>query len=285
MALKYFLIFAGAFFASSMIIMAFIKPLSSSFGNYGKKPWIFNIVSSALFSGIAFATTYITKNLFYTFWILSAVFLLFGVVIVVMVHKKYFRIRHDNWGKQFFAEFLFALSIILLCIAIFSSLQYFIKDSNFMYFPMLLCMLFLLIPFLLLHTFDAALAIPQPTYQYWQYPVNSPIELPDEDERERLYVIGFEIPKKNTDTQRTYFTVKAPENMKLGDLYYHFINDYNDAQSETPIQYITDNTVDDWTFRLKPRRWYRFSKILDPALTIKYNQLKENSVVICERVL
>ncbi|ULT42821.1 hypothetical protein KRR40_04490 [Niabella defluvii] len=65
MALKYFLIFAGAFFASSMIIMAFIKPLSSSFGNYGKKPWIFNLVSSALVSGIAFATTYITKNLFY----------------------------------------------------------------------------------------------------------------------------------------------------------------------------------------------------------------------------
>lgn len=284
MALKYFLIFAGAFFASSMIIMAFIKPLSSSFGNYGKKPWVFNLVSSALVSGIAFATTYITKNLFFTFWILSAVFLLFGIVIVLMVHKKYFRVRHDNWSKQFFAEFLFALSIILLCVAIFSSLQYFIKDKDFMHFPTLLCMLFLLIPFLLLHTFDAALAIPEPAYNYWQYPVNHPIELPDEDERERLYVIGLEIPKKETDMERTYFTVKAPENMKLGDLFYHFINDYNEVQSETPIQYINGERVHDWTFRTKPK-WYQSSKVIDPALTIKYNKLKENSVVICERVV
>jgi hypothetical protein len=284
MALKYFLIFAGAFFASSMIIMAFIKPLSSSFGNYGKKPWIFNFVSSALVSGVAFATTYITKNLFFTFWILSAVFLLFGIIIVLMVHKKYFRVRHDNWGKQFFAEFLFALSIILLCVAIFSSLQYFIKDKDFMHFPTLLCMLFLLIPFLLLHTFDAALAIPEPVYHYWQYPVNNPIELPDEDERERLYVIGLEIPKKSIDRDRTYFTVKAPEHMKLGDLFYHFINDYNEVQSETPIQYLEGAAVHDWTFRTKPK-WYNSSRVLDSALTVKYNKLKENSVVICERVV
>ncbi len=284
MALKYFLIFAGAFFASSMIIMAVIKPLSSSFGNYGKKPWIFNLVASALVSGVAFATTYITKNLFFTFWILSAVFLLFGIIIVLMVHKKYFRVRHDNWGKQFFAEFLFGISTILLCVAIFSSLQYFIKDKDFMHFPTLLCMLFLLIPFLLLHTFDAAMAIPEPAYHYWQYPVNNPIELPDEDERERLYVIGLEIPKKSTDRERTYFTVKAPEHMKLGDLFYHFINDYNEVQSETPIQYTDATAVNDWTFRTKPK-WYNSSRVLDSALTVKYNKLKENSVVICERVV
>jgi Ca2+/Na+ antiporter len=284
MALKYFLIFAGAFLASSVVIMAFIKPLSSSFGNFGKKPWLFNFISSAIVSGIAFATTYITKNLFFTFWILSAVFLLFGIVIVLMVHKKYFKVRHDNWTKQFFAEFLFCISIILLSVAIFSSLQYFIKDKDFMHFPTLLCMLFLLIPFLLLHTFDAAISIPQPVYNYWQYPLNNPIELPDEDEKERLYVIGLEIPKKDTDRERTYFTVKAPEHMKLGDLFYHFINDYNEVQSEKPIQYMHGENMDEWAFRTKPK-WNKFSKILDAGLSVKYNKLKENSVVICERVI
>ncbi|MCH5597549.1 TssN family type VI secretion system protein [Niabella ginsengisoli] len=259
MALKYFLIFAGAFLASSLLIMAFIKPLSSSFGNYGKKPWIFNIASSAIVSGIAFATTYITKNLFFTFWILSAVFLLFGMFIVLMVHKKYFKIRHDNWTKQFFAEFLFCISIILLSVAIFSSLQYFIKAKDFMHFPMLLCMLFLLIPFLLLHVFDAAISIPQPLYNYWKYPLDNTIELPDEDEKERLYVIGLEIPKTETDKESTYFTVKAPENMKLGDLFYHFINDYNDVQVETPIKYANGESIDEWTFRTKPK-WNTFSK-------------------------
>lgn len=284
MALKFFIIFAVAFLASSMIIMAFIKPLSSSFGNYGKKPWIFNFVSSIIASGVAFATTYITKNLFFTFWILSAIFLLFGIIIVLLVHKKYFKIRHDNRNKQFFAEFLFTLSIILLCVAVFSSLQYFIKDKNFMHFPMLLCMLFLLIPFLLLHTFDAAISIPRPVYSFWQYPVNTPIDLPDEDERERLYVIGFEIPKKNTDRERTYFTVKAPENMKLGDLFYHFINDYNEVQSETSIEYANKENINEWSFRTKPK-WYRFSKLLNADLTVRYNKIRENSVVICERII
>ncbi|HMR82914.1 MAG TPA: TssN family type VI secretion system protein [Niabella sp.] len=283
MALKYFLIFAGAFLASSLVIMAFIKPLSSSFGNYGKKPWIYNFIVSILASGIAFATTYITKNLFFTFWILSAVFLLFGTIIVLMIHKKYFKIRHDNRGKQFFAEFLYFLSIMLLCVAVFSSLQYFIKDQNFMHFPMLLCLLFLLIPFLLLHTFDAAISIPQPLYTGWQYPMTNPIELPDEDERERLYVIGFEIPKKVTDRERTYFTLKAPENMKLGDLFYHFINDYNEVQSETPIQYVNDGAACEWVFRTKPK-WYSFSKLLAPDLTIRYNKIKENTVIVCERI-
>lgn len=284
MALKFFLIFAGAFLTSSMVIMAFIKPLSSSFGNYGKKPWIFNFVSSIIASGIAFATTYITKNLFFTFWILSATFLVFGIVIVLMVHKKYFKVRHDNRNKQFFAEMLFLISISLLTVAIFSSLQYFIKDKNFMHFPMLLCLLFLLIPFLLLHTFDAAISIPYPIYNYWKYPLSHPIDLPDEDERERLYVIGLEIPKNITDKERTYFTVKAPENMTLGDLFYHFINDYNEVQSETTIAYATESEPHEWTFRTKPK-WYNSSKILNPELSIKYNKIKENTVVICERVI
>ncbi|MFT4092330.1 MAG: TssN family type VI secretion system protein [Niabella sp.] len=282
MALKFFLVFVVAFFASSMVVMALIKPLSSSFGNYGKKPWIFNFVSSIIASGVAFASTYLAKNLFTAFWILSAVFLLFGIIIVLLVHKKYFKARHDNRNKQFFAELLFYFSILLLCVAIFSSLQYFIKDSNFMYFPTLLCMLFLIIPILLLHTFDAAISIPQPVYTHWQYPVGNPIELPDEDEKERLYVIGLEIPKKSTDAERTYFTVKAPENMKLGDLFYHFINDYNEVQSETPIEYASGENVNKWSFRTKPK-WYNTSKLLNADLTIKYNNIKENTVVICER--
>ncbi len=283
MALKFFLIFAGAFLASSVVVMTLIKPLSSSFGNYGKKPWIFNFVSSAIASGVAFASTYLTQNQFISFWILSTTFLLFGIVIVLMVHKKYFKVRHDNRTKQFFAELLFHISIILLTVAIFSSLQYFLKDKNFMYFPMLLCLLFLLVPFLLLHTFDAAFAIPQPVYNFWRYPLHQPIELPEEDENERLYVIGLEIPKKVSDLQRTYFTVKAPENMPLGELFYHFINDYNKIQSEKPISYETEGEAHEWTFRTKPK-WYNRSRILNPELSIKYNKIKENAVIICERV-
>jgi hypothetical protein len=73
--------------------------------------------------------------------------------------------------------------------------------------------------------------------------------------------------------------------MQLGDLYYHFLNDYNEVQSETPIEY-TDkqNNPQEWWFRIKPK-WYQRQRILDPDLTIKENQVKENSIIICERII
>ncbi|HRB49696.1 MAG TPA: TssN family type VI secretion system protein, partial [Niabella sp.] len=159
MILKYFLMYAGSFLGLSLVFMTMVKPLSISFANQGKRPMIFNLVASILAAGVAFGTTYLTKDSFTTFWILSGVFLLFGVVFMLVVHKKYFKSRTDNRNKQLFAEILFAVSIVLLSVAVFSSLQYFIKDKDFMFFPIMICGLFFFIPILLLHTFDAAFAI------------------------------------------------------------------------------------------------------------------------------
>lgn len=284
MALKFFLMYAGVFLASSIVVLSMLKQLSSSFGNQGKKPWLFSFLTSIIASGMAFAGTYLSKNLFTTFWMLSGVFTLLGLLVVLLVHKKYFKVRRDNRNKQMFAEVLFGFAIIFLCIAIFSSLQYFIKDKNFMFFPTLLSSLFFFVPMLLLFTFDAAYDIPAPLYNTWQYPINNPIELPDERENEKLYVIGFEIPKKLIDEKRTYFRAKAPEDMILGDLFYHFINDYNDQFSETPIEYMNKTIVPAWVFRTKPK-WYNFSKILDPKLSVDKNGIRENTVIICERII
>lgn len=282
MALKFFLMYAGVFLGSSLLLLPLIKQVSSSFGNHGRKPLIFNLVSSILASGTAFGATFLTNNLFYTYWILSTVFLFFGIILVIVIHRKFFKARKDNRNKQLFAEILYTFSIVLMCIAIFSSLQYFLKNENFMWFPTLLCTLFLFIPMLLLHTFDAAMDIPMPVYDNWTYPVNTPIELPDEREGEHLYVIGFEIPKKTTDQKHTYFRAKAPEDMLLGDLFYHFVNDYNDLYSETPIEYASDDLIHEWVFRTKPK-WYSFSKILNPRVSVNQNRIKENTVIICER--
>lgn len=282
MALKFFLMYAIGFFGMSMVLMTVIRSLSNTFGNYGKKPLIFNIVSSVITAGSAFGITYLTIDSFTTFWILSAVFLLFGIIFMIVVHNKYFKARNDNRDQQLYAELLFALSVILLSVAIFSSLQYFIREKNFMFFPIMVSALFFFVPVLLLHTFDAAYNIPLPQYQTWQYPKQI-IDLPDEQENEKLYVIGFEIAKKPETKNRTYFRAKAPSAMLLGDLYYHFINDYNEQFSETPIVYNTGEQTNDWLFRTRPK-WYQFSRRLDPAISVDENRIKENTVIICERV-
>lgn len=170
-------------------------------------------------------------------------------------------------------------------IVVFSSLQYFLKDESFLFYPMLTSMLAFFIPLSVLHTFEAAYSIPSAEFNTWQYPINDPIELPDEKTGEKVLVIAFEIAKKKTNTVKTNFRAKGPETMKLGDLYYHFINDYNDSQSETPIKYADDNNpiADTWWFRVKPK-WYQLQRILDPELSVRENKIKEDTVIICERI-
>jgi hypothetical protein len=72
--------------------------------------------------------------------------------------------------------------------------------------------------------------------------------------------------------------------MKLGELYYHFLNDYNDLHNENTIEYAENgHDAHEWWFRRKPK-WYQAHRILDPNLSIRENGIKENTVVICERM-
>ena len=148
---------------------------------------------------------------------------------------------------------------------------------------MLTSMLAFFVPVSLYYTFEAAYNIPDPVFASWVYPVNEQIELPDERPDEKLLVIAFAIAKKaSAPENKTNFRAKAPETMKLGDLYYHFINDYNELHSETTIEFEDDHDSHEWWFRIKPR-WYQANRILDPTLTIRENKIRENSVIICER--
>jgi hypothetical protein len=284
MAIKTFVLYFAPFLVGSFALFAVIKQFAASFAAQGKKPLVYGSIASLVTSGIAFGATYISNDLFLVFWVMAAIYLLFGFVHLLLTHKRFFSHPRESATKLFYAELLFAISIILFSVAAFASLQYFLKDSGFLYYPMLLSLLFFFIPFLLNNTIIAATNIPPAVYSGWKYPLDQTIELPDEKEGERLYVIGFEIAKKAEDTQRTFFRAKAPEDMLLGDLYYHFINDYNELQSETPIQYRhADGRAQEWYFRTKAK-WYQRSKILDAFKTVRDTGIRENSVIICERV-
>ncbi len=283
MALKSFLLYFVPFLIGSVALFAVIKQFAASFAAQGKKPLLYGGLSSIISSGIAFGTTFISDNLFVVFWAMSAIYFLFGLVHLALTHKRFFSHPRESKSKLFYAEMLFAVSVVLFSIAAFAALQYFLKDKSFLFYPMLLSLLFFFVPFLLSSMFAAAYDIPRAVFPTWQYPLLETIDLPDEKEGERLYVIGFEIAKKETDVQRTYFRAKAPEQMILGELYYHFINDYNELQSETPIQY-TDRQgkAQEWHFRTKAK-WYQRSRILDATRTIQAAGIKENTVIICER--
>lgn len=284
MALKTFILYFAPFLAGSIALFAVVKQMVSAVANQGKRPFWYGVLSSVVSSGIAFLASFIATNLFELFWILAGIYLLFGILHVWITHRRYFSHPRESRNKQLAAELLFALSIVAFSVAAFAALQYFLRDKNFLYYPLLMSLLFFFVPLLVYHTFKAVYSIPLPVYTTWNYPLNEEIELPDEKENERLYVIGFELAKKNADMEMTYFRAKAPAEMVLGELFYHFINDYNEVQSETPIEYSHSEGVQAhaWYFRTRPK-WYTFSRILDPYKTVDANKIKENTVIICER--
>ena len=107
----------------------------------------------------------------------------------------------------------------------------------------------------------------------------------NEDEMRDLIVIGLEMEKGFKDNSRTYFRARTPIKMDLGDLFYHFINDYNDRYPNTPIDFVDANGQPyGWVFHLKPR-WFGGAKTLDPDKAVFMNGIKENSVIICNRIV
>lgn len=283
MAIKFFLMYIGGLLTCSIVFLTIVKRFAEGFAAGGKKPVVYGSLSAIIASAAAYGATLFTKHLFTLFWVFAAIFLLFGIIHMIM-NRKYFSSGAGENSKVFFGEIIFATSVVLFTVVVFSSLQYFLADRSFLFYPMMMSALLFFVPLLVVHTFQAAYTIPEPVFSTWTYPVNDPIPLPEDNPREKLLVIGFEIAKKNAETKRTFFRAKAPENIALGELYYHFINDYNELQSETPIEFCDNKDIPcEWGFRLKPK-WYQGQRILNPSLTIRDNGIKENAVIICERL-
>ena len=283
MTLKFFSIFAGGALAVVIAIIAIVKNTATGFAKYGNKPLVIAILTSVLDALILFGATYLVDDdPFVTFWIMAAIFLVFGVIHYALMHKKFSYDKPEEKNKTFGAEVLFAFAVMLLTIVLFSVSIYFIKGSDFLFYPLLLSVIPFLIPLFFAKSFEAATDIPQAAFNVWEYPVGQNLDLPPENPNEKVFDIVFEIPKKATDVKKTYFRALAPENMALGELFYFFINDYNSQQNETPIE-ITDNKKQPivWWFREK-RKWYQFNKVLTPFDSIKYNGVIKNSVIICE---
>lgn len=284
MVIKFFLIYIGVFFACSLAMVFVVKSFAHGFAVNAKRPVLQGGLSAFGASALAYLTTLITTHLFTVFWILAGVFLLFGIIHVAYFHKKYFYANNNNKGKVAFGEILFIFALLFFIIVVFSSLQYFLKDKSFLFFPMLMSMLAFFIPVTVYYTFEAAYNIPPGQFPLWQYPLHTTIDLPDEKAGEKILVIAFEFAKNSTVKTKTNFRAKGPETMKLGDLFYHFINDYNDFQNETPIEY-TENEYNphQWGFTIKPK-WFQQHRVLNPELTVRENRILENSIIICERI-
>jgi Type VI secretion system, TssN len=265
----------------SAILVKLISKVRGSFKPYQKATIIYLLVSLLFFAAIACtASLSVLKDhlSFYIFY--QCYFLLLGIAHVYYMREL---LKWSGDVQGLWSELIFTLIAGLAGGMCFLIVHRFFNKEGLEY-DMVTSLIFFIVPWLVNQTFQRAIAIPPKVLNQWFYPITEEIEEPDEKKLKDLLVISFEFQKLTSDAHYTNFRAKAPADMELGELFYYFVNDYNERHPNAKIQYI-DSLGDPhgWTFYLKPK-WYTLkTKYIDWDKTIYSNRIKENDVIICSR--
>jgi hypothetical protein len=283
MGIQMFLVFIGSLLGCSVLLAVGVKNLAEGVAISGKKPYLYGSATAILTSLAAFLASFMSTNPFNTFWIFGGIFCLFGIIHLTLMHNRFFYAHKRNSNKVLIAEILFAFSVIFFTLVVFSALQYFFKDKHFLFYPIVMSSLLFLVPLLVFHSFQAAYEIPAAIFPTWQYPRNRSADPPEIEGGDRVLIIGFEIAQRASDNRRVYFRVRAPETWQLSNLFFHFLNEYNDPENKTSIEYYDRNDEPyEWWFYTKAK-WYQKPEILNPEFSIRESGIRENTVIVCER--
>ncbi|HEY8895517.1 MAG TPA: TssN family type VI secretion system protein [Niastella sp.] len=267
----------------SAIIGIFAKKIRNSFKPFSKRAIWYLLISVAIFAvtGLFIATRFFSGyNGYFIFF--QVLFLLYGGLHIYMMHKKM------DWGKekQTFVPDLIFTFIILLAGAICFMLAYRWLNREGLEISMMFSTLFFIIPLFVWHTFLSALAIPPKVLNQWYYPVHEPMEDPEESKLKNMLLISFEFQKNGQESFFTNFRAKAPVDMELGELFYYFINDYNERHPQGQIHFSNGTGKPyGWMFYKKPKWYTIMTTYMDSEKTIYLNRIKENDVIVCSRII
>ncbi|GHB52132.1 TssN family type VI secretion system protein [Persicitalea jodogahamensis] len=180
-------------------------------------------------------------------------------------------------------EFGFTLLLTLLTTGLLAALYRFVAEELPRGLGVATALVAFVFPIVAAGVYAAFLRIPPKEYKQWYYPVGQP--LPDMDllDLSRVLVIQFEFTKQADETAFTNFRAKAPVSMLLGELFFIFLNDYNDRNPDSPIAYLdAAQRPYGWTF-YKKTNWYQRRRYLDPDLTFQANKVVDNETIVAVR--
>jgi type VI secretion system TssN-like protein len=267
----------------SALFSKLVEKVKGSVKPYIKTTIIYSLIALLFFAAIGFTAhpDIFTDHLsFFVFY--QAYFFLFGLMHFHMMHRV---LRWSGDDSAFAAETVFTM---ILCLAgsICFLLVYQWTSIDGMV-PMMLtsCYVFIL-PGFIYQTFRQAIAIPPKIIKQWQYPFDQTIVDPDEAKFKNLLVISFEFQKQTNDNHFTNFRAKAPADMEFGELFYFFLNDYNERHPNSAIGFVSSKgEPHQWIFYKKPKWHSVLTQYIDTDKTIYNNKIRENDVIICSRSL
>ncbi len=145
------------------------------------------------------------------------------------------------------------------------------------------CVIPFVIPYVCGWAYRFYLAIPAAEYKRWYYPVGKPMPDLDLIDLSKILVIQFEFPKRLADANPTNFKAKAPLQMTLGELFLIFLNDYNEQNAVSSIQFLNEKDLPlGWHFYHKKGR-FAARKYFDPDLSFQQNNIADNLIIVAER--
>jgi hypothetical protein len=148
-----------------------------------------------------------------------------------------------------------------------------------------LSLFWFLIPILLNQTVEELLKVPPKIFSQWYYPLGQNIEDPSDDELDNPIVISFVFRKNENSPELTTFRAKAPVGMKLGRLFYFFINDYNSRHPEGMISFLDQNREPyGWVFMKLKNKFFNLKEAIDPEMSIYANEIRENDILVCTKI-
>ncbi len=268
------------FFLFSALIFGVAKKLRKLLNQDKKKFLIYALLTLLTFAltGLLSAPVVLNDTPLSSFIGIQIIMLILGM-LHLYVMDKYFSIEDSNFNH----ELLF--SILILCIGLIGFVNVINNFRPLLSIIFIGASLFFIIPLIVRQLIISAYSIPVSIFKKWTYPLNSKIKDPLSHELTNPEVISFEFQKNIDDNEVTNFRVKAPMNMEFGKLFYFFINDYNERHPQSPITYLNTNSQDpySWNFFFKPN-WLGLSKHLDFSKTVAQNNIKENDIIVCQRV-
>jgi hypothetical protein len=269
-----------------MVVMGllgrFISKLQGSFAPYRKTTIIYLLVAMLCIGLLGFlgAAQGVTSP--------TVVLIITQIIVLTLgfLHIGYMR-KHLKWTNHkyaFWLELIFSLVIAAFGFMLFTILFRLVNKEGYEFLIGASVLLFVIAHFIY-HTFIAATQVPHLIYKEWFYPMHVEIDDPDESRLKNMLVISFEFQKNKLAKHFTNFRAKAPADMEFGELFYYFINDYNDRHPNAKIEYASeDGEAFGWIFYLKPK-WYTLkTKYIDTDKTFFINNIKENDIIICARV-
>lgn len=265
----------------SAVMGYLIRRVRGGFKAFSKRTILYTLAYVAFFAlaGFCIGLSLFSQYLYY--------FIFFQVLFmgVGIVHLYTMR-RWLKWtGPGAFWPEVLHLLVIMLLGAVGMIMTYRVVNREGAEIAMSTSALFFVLPYFIYQTYHRAVSIPPKIFKEWHYPVHGKEPALDDRQLKNLLVISFEFQKQVSDRYFTNFRAKAPADMEFGQLFYYFINDYNDRHVDSTIRF--SNQLGDlhgWIFYRKPK-WYHLStRYIDTEKTIFINNIRENDIIICNRV-